>query len=118
VTAFDKDFVELKWEVPENDGGEPITGYLVERREVTKTAFVQQGKTDAKTLSLKATKLVEGTQYMFRVFAENSIGQSEPVQCCSRQTLETCTAFLRPASSPSGSASWRLSCPVGRTQFS
>ena len=80
VTAFDKDFVDLKWEVPENDGGEPITGYLVERRDVTKTAFVQQGKTDAKTLNLKATKLIEGTQYMFRVFAINSIGQSEPAE--------------------------------------
>jgi len=80
VTAFDKEFVDLKWEVPENDGGEPITGYMVERRDVTKTAYVQQGKTDAKTLNLKASKLIEGTQYMFRVFAINSIGQSEPAE--------------------------------------
>ena len=70
----------MKWEVPDNDCGEPITDYLVERRDVTKTAFVQQGKTDAKTLNLKATKLIEGTQYMFRVFAINSIGQSEPAE--------------------------------------
>jgi len=80
VAAFDKDFVDLKWEVPENDGGKPITGYRVERRSGMKTAFVQQGKTDAKTLKLKAIKLTEGTQYMFRVFAINSIGQSEPAE--------------------------------------
>jgi titin len=80
VTAFDKDFVDLKWDVPESDGGEPITEYIVERRDVKKTAFVSQGKTDAKTLNLKATKLIEGTQYMFRVIAVNSIGQSEPTE--------------------------------------
>lgn len=80
VTGFDKDFVDLKWEVPETDGGEQITEYIVERRDVKKTAFVSQGKTDAKTLNIKATKLIEGTQYMFRVSAVNSIGQSEPAE--------------------------------------
>jgi len=80
VAAFDKDFVELEWEIPETDNGEPITGYLVQRRDVTKSAFIQQGKTDAETLNLKASKLIEGTQYTFRVFAINSIGQSEPVE--------------------------------------
>ena len=80
MTAFDKEWVDLKWEVPESDGGEPITGYLIERRDVKKTAFVNQGNTDANTLNLKAIKLIEGTQYMFRVFAINSIGQSEPAE--------------------------------------
>jgi len=80
VTSFDKDFVDLKWEVPETDGGEPITEYLVEKRDVKKTAFVSQGKTNAETLNIKATKLIEGTRYMFRVFAVNSIGQSEPTE--------------------------------------
>ena len=88
VTAFDKEFVDLKWEVPENNDGEPITGYLVERRGFTKTAFVLQGKTDAKTLNLKATGLIEGTQYMFRVFAINSIGQSEPAELKEPVTAE------------------------------
>ncbi len=77
VTAFDKEFVDLKWDVPETDGGEPITEYLVERRDVQKQAFVQQGKTDAKTLNIKATKLIEGTQYKFRVCAVNCVGQSD-----------------------------------------
>lgn len=80
VTAFDKDFVDLKWEVPESDGGEPITGYLIERRDATKTAYIKQGTTDAKTLTIKASKLFEGTKYIFRVFAINSIGQSEPAE--------------------------------------
>ena len=80
VTAFDKEFVDLKWDIPENDGGEPIAGYLIERRDETKRAFVHQGETDGKTLKLRATKLIEGTQYMFRVFAINSVGQSDPAR--------------------------------------
>ena len=80
MAAFDKEFVDLEWEIPETDNGEPITGYLVQRRDVTKSAFIQQGKTDAKTLNLRASKLIAGTQYMFRVFAINSIGQSAPAE--------------------------------------
>ena len=32
-TDWDKDFVDLKWEPPKNDGGAPITGYIVEKKE-------------------------------------------------------------------------------------
>lgn len=80
VVSFGKDFVELKWDVPESDGGEQITGYLVERRDASKTAYIKQGTTDAKTLTIKATKLIEGTKLIFRVFAINSIDQSEPTE--------------------------------------
>ena len=32
-TDWDKDFVDLKWEPPKNDGGAPITGFIVEKKE-------------------------------------------------------------------------------------
>lgn len=44
---------------------------------------------DAATRSLKATKLVEGNQYHFRVKAENDVGESDPAQ-----TAEPVTAKL------------------------
>jgi hypothetical protein len=30
VVDWDKEHAELKWEKPENDGGAPITGYIIE----------------------------------------------------------------------------------------
>lgn len=33
ATDWDKDHVDLKWEPPKNDGGAPVTGYLVEKKD-------------------------------------------------------------------------------------
>ena len=33
VVDQDRDHIKIKWEPPENDGGSPITGYEVERKE-------------------------------------------------------------------------------------
>lgn len=38
----------------------------------------QVGDTDAKTLTIKATKLTENNKYYFRVVAENEVGVSDP----------------------------------------
>ena len=69
-------FVDLIWESPDSDGGSPITGYVVEKRDAKKTAFVGCGTTDANTCYLKVANLVENNEYVFQVAAENEIGQS------------------------------------------
>ena len=50
----------------------------MEKRDSRKTSFIEAGTTDAGTLQLKVTKLVEGNEYFFQVIAENNIGQSDP----------------------------------------
>lgn len=77
VKEVSKESVDLIWESPESDGGAPITGYIVDRRDVSKTSFISAGKSDSNTCYLKVSKLVEGNEYIFRVAAENEIGQSE-----------------------------------------
>lgn len=68
----------VKWEVPADDGGKPITGYIIEKRESGRRSFYEVGSTTE--LQFTVPELVEGNQYVFRVFAKNEIGKSEPVE--------------------------------------
>ena len=72
-----KDYVVISWESPDSDGGSPLTGFIVERKDVTKTSFVSAGRCDVNTFNFKVTKLIEGNEYEFHVAAENDIGQSD-----------------------------------------
>ena len=76
--AYSKDFITIEWDVPESDGGSPITGYKIEKRDAKRDNYIKVGETEADKLEIKSTKLVEGNQYHFRVYAVNEIGESEP----------------------------------------
>ena len=67
----------ISWDAPKSDGGSPITGYIVEKRDVSRTSYTKAGTVDGKTFTLKVEKLVEGKEYTFQVAAENEIGQSD-----------------------------------------
>ncbi|CDS41841.2 expressed conserved protein [Echinococcus multilocularis] len=72
------DEITLKWKPPEDDGGELVKNYILEKR-VAGTNNWQ--KVSALLNSPEATvrNLEEGTPYEFRVMAENSYGVSEPL---------------------------------------
>ena len=69
---------DLTWEEPEDNGGSPITGYIVEVKDVNRRSWKEGGKTEE--LEFTVPKLIEGNEYLFRVSAENQYGISEPVQ--------------------------------------
>ena len=73
-----KDYIVVAWDASESDGGSPITGYTVEKRDVKKTSFIKAATVKENVFELKVAKLVEGNEYVFHVYAENAIGQSEP----------------------------------------
>lgn len=70
----------VTWKPSERDGGSPITGYVVEKREAWKSTYLPVEKVPAKVLSCDLTFLIENQDYMVRVMAENIVGQSEPLE--------------------------------------
>lgn len=76
VANITKINAELKWQAPDNDGGSPITNYVVEKRDVRRKTWTAVDTT-VKELKYTVTPLNEGSLYVFRVAAENAVGQSD-----------------------------------------
>lgn len=77
ATDWDKDHVDLAWTPPNNDGGSPVTGYIIEKKD----KFGQWEKAlEVPSDQCKATvpDLIEGQGYEFRVIAVNKAGLGEP----------------------------------------
>lgn len=73
-----KSTVALSWARPRDDGGSRVTGYFVDRREVSTEKWVRHNKTHITTTMYNVTGLIPDAEYMFRVVAQNDIGKSEP----------------------------------------
>lgn len=73
-----KSTVSLSWARPRDDGGSRVTGYYVERREVSTEKWVRHNKTHITTTMYNVTGLIPDAEYIFRVVAQNDIGKSEP----------------------------------------
>ncbi|KAI0217182.1 Titin, partial [Lamellibrachia satsuma] len=79
VVEICADYVCVTWQAPVSDGNSPITRYIVEKADASSRTFTIAGHTDSDTQEFKVSQLKKGKQYLIRVFAENVIGQSEPV---------------------------------------
>lgn len=86
VVEVSRDFAVLSWDVPETDGGAPITSYTIEKRDMSKDTFITVSSTDQ--LTFKVKRLFEGGQYLFRVAAENKIGIGEYTQLANPVTAK------------------------------
>jgi len=69
--------VKLSWMPPEDDGGTPITSYLVRYMDIDSGEWVTACTTT--TPNATATGLKPGHLYQFEVSAINKEGQSEPI---------------------------------------
>ena len=78
VTDITAETATITWQTPEDDGGKPITLYVVERREANRRTWNKIG--DSTSLEFSVSDLVENNQYVFRVFAQNDVGLSEPTE--------------------------------------
>lgn len=72
------DLVSIRWIKPVNDGGSPISGYLVEHRRAGSPHWVRATPLLVQTNELTISGLEPGWRYQFRVTAENAVGISDP----------------------------------------
>lgn len=78
----------LTWEVPQKDGGSPITGYIVERCQQPGSRWVKVNKKPVPDTMYTVPDLIENTDYKFRVAAENSVGVGKPSEPTSSITVK------------------------------
>ena len=79
IHAFSYDSVTLSWRAPDGADAWSITGYRVEKREVSRQGWEVVGNVDATETSFTVRGLRAGTDYYFRVIAENGAGASAPL---------------------------------------
>lgn len=70
--------VDLVWKEPVSNGGSPITGYIIEKKDKYSTMWEKALETDSPLPKALVTGLIEGNDYQFRVMAVNKAGPSEP----------------------------------------
>ncbi|CAL1540886.1 unnamed protein product, partial [Lymnaea stagnalis] len=78
VVDRDRTFIEMKWQPPRHDGGAPVTGYEIERKEPKTNRWIKLTKTPISEPQYKDEKVQEGKEYEYRVYAINEAGPSEP----------------------------------------
>lgn len=68
----------VNWEEPEDDGGSPISGFWLERKETTGKRWTRVTRDPIRPMgmgeSFVVSGLIEGSQYQFRVTAINAAG--------------------------------------------
>ncbi len=113
------DSMTVNWEEPNSDGGTPITGYWLERKETTSKRWNRVTRDPVRPMPLgishRVTGLIEGSQYLFRVMAINAAGcgppsvPSDPTFArdpIGRKTIQQCfsKSGLQSASGPGGNS--------------
>ena len=78
ATQVSGDGVTLEWSKSRSDGGSPLTGYAIERRDTTSNYWTRVGTVDHRKTNFVVTNLRPGSEYYLQVLAENDIGVSDP----------------------------------------
>uniref|UniRef100_A0A667WBQ3 Immunoglobulin like and fibronectin type III domain containing 1, tandem duplicate 2 n=1 Tax=Myripristis murdjan TaxID=586833 RepID=A0A667WBQ3_9TELE len=72
--------VEFKWKPPKDDGGSPITNYIVERQQVGRNKWSNKAEIPADNTSYKDSEVDPGRRYCYRIKAKNAEGVSDHLE--------------------------------------
>lgn len=78
ATDWGSDFIELSWTPPKEDGGSPVTGYIIQKKVKGSNLWEKGTEVVGTETKGKVPFLVEGQDYEFRVIALNQGGESKP----------------------------------------
>uniref|UniRef100_A0A3Q3WI37 Uncharacterized protein n=1 Tax=Mola mola TaxID=94237 RepID=A0A3Q3WI37_MOLML len=80
VVSASKTCINLTWTPPEDDGGEPIIGYQVEKRKKDTKQWIALNAVNEpiEDVNYAVKEITEGTEYEFRVLAINNSGSGDP----------------------------------------
>jgi len=101
ITDFDNKSVTLKWAKPKDDGGRPISHYIIQKKDKFGGWFDALVTDDTNCtatiddLEARVPGLSEGKWYQFRVIAVNKAGESDPSpqtrpHLCRHKNLSPC----------------------------
>uniref|UniRef100_A0A3Q3K5S1 Titin n=1 Tax=Monopterus albus TaxID=43700 RepID=A0A3Q3K5S1_MONAL len=68
------DGMTIQWEKPNYDGGTPIQGYHVEKKEKNSIIWQKVNTMLIRETEYRILELIEGLEYSFRVYAQNDAG--------------------------------------------
>lgn len=74
----DKDHITIKWAAPISNGGSPIVGYDIERRDIATGRWIKLNKDPVGRQEFTDDRVQEGHAYEYRVSAVNAAGPGKP----------------------------------------
>uniref|UniRef100_A0A4X1VRE0 Myosin-binding protein C, cardiac-type n=1 Tax=Sus scrofa TaxID=9823 RepID=A0A4X1VRE0_PIG len=78
ISNVGEDSCTVQWEPPAYDGGQPVLGYILERKKKKSYRWMRLNFDLLRELSLEARRMIEGVVYEMRVYAVNAVGMSRP----------------------------------------
>ncbi|KAJ8272436.1 hypothetical protein COCON_G00112950 [Conger conger] len=122
VLSVGEDSCVVTWEPPLFDGGQPVQGYVIERKKKKSYRWMRLNYDVYKETTYEARRMIEGVEYEMRVYAVNAIGMS-----CHSPASQPFVP-IAPTSEPTGlsvddisdtsiSLKWRAPERMGSTPF-
>ncbi|KAG7315124.1 hypothetical protein KOW79_021212 [Hemibagrus wyckioides] len=78
ILSVGEDSCVVQWDPPLFDGGQPVLGYVLERKKTKSYRWMRLNFDPYKDTTYEAKRMIEGMAYEMRVYAVNSIGMSRP----------------------------------------
>lgn len=74
INDITKNSISLVWQKPNYDGGSPVTGYIIEKKEGDSGRWSKANLTNVTDMRYIVTGLTQDEAYEFRVMAKNAVG--------------------------------------------